>query len=1135
MKPAVLCALLFVAPAAFAAGTVHLLEKPAMNKTEIVFSYAGDLWAVSRQGGVAARLTSGPGTETEPMFSPSGDTLAFTGQYDGNTDVFTVPISGGVPKRITYHPDADRAAGWSPDGKRILFRSTRESYSRYTQLFTISPEGGLPEALPLPMAAAGAYSPDGKRMVYAPLDSGQFPTGFDTSFVSWRRYRGGRASYLWTVDLETLATDKIPRTGSNDFCPMWIGDQVYFLSDRSGPVTLYRYDPRTKQVSKLLDNPGRDIVYATAGPGGIVYEQFGAIHIYDLSTRKEHEVPITIAADLTEVRPRFENVSREIRSAGISPSGARAVFEAHGEILTAPAEHGDIRNITNSPGVMDRTPAWSPDGKSIAYFSDASGEYALHIKPQSGEGAPKSIPLAGKSAFYFNPRWSPDSKHIAFNDNQMNIWDVEIASGKLTKVDTDYSYEMTRELAWAPDSRWIAFIKSLPNRLHAVEVYSLETGRTAQVTDGMSDARHPAFDRDGQYLYFMASTNYGPTSSGLDMTSDEHEVTSSIYLAVLPDNIPSPLAPQSDEEKPGEPKPAIGNGGAPHGPGGRGGANAGAGAAAAPEAPPKPVRIDFDKLGQRILALPLPARAYQGLEAGKAGVIYILERGAGEGGRGGFGGGATLSKYDLKARKLDKLADNVSEFDLSANGEKMLLRMAGGGGRGGRGAPGAGAPAGPNYVIVSATQPVRPGEGALRLAGMEVEVDPSAEWKQMYHEVWRIERSYFYDPNLHGVDAAAAEKEYEPYLDSLGSRADLNYIFQSMLSEMTVGHLRGGGGNIPQARTVPGGLLGADYEIANGRYRFKKIYTGESWNPELQGPLAAPGLNVAAGDYLLAVNGRELNGSDDVQRLLENTAGKQTTLRIGRDPSGANSREITVVPVASEAQLRHQDWIEANRRKVTELSGGKLAYVYLPDTANGGLTNFNRYYFAQVDKDGAIIDERFNSGGQAADYIINAMNRPLEGWWSPRYGAIYRTPAAAILGPKVMIINEFAGSGGDMMPWMFHSTKTGILVGKRTWGGLVGISQYPTLMDGGNVTSPNFGFFNPEGHWDVENKGVTPDVEVDLDPKLVREGHDPQLERAVAVALDQLKEHPVPEPHRPAYPNYHDLGRRTAAAGGGAQ
>ena len=1111
-----------------AAGTLHLLQKPAMNKTGIVFSYAGDLWSVSRQGGVATRLTAGTGSETGASFSPDGNTIAFSGEYDGNTDVFTVPATGGVPKRMTYHPDADRVVGWTPDGKRILFRSSRESYSRYTQLFTVSTEGGLAEVLPLPMASAGSYSPDGKRMVYQPLDGGQFST--DTNnFVSWKRYRGGRASYLWIVNFADLTTQKVPRTDSNDFGAMWIGNKIYFLSDRSGPVTLFSYDPQSKKIDELIKNTGKDIINASAGPGGIVYEQFGQIHIYDLASAKEHAVPIEIAADLTEVRPHFQNVAREIRDARISPTGVRAVMEAHGEILTAPAEKGDIRNLTNTPGVMERTPVWSPDGRSIAYFSDESGDYALHIKPQSGDGETRKIPLTAKFAYYSNPKWSPDSKHIAFDDNQLSLWDVEVAAGKVTKVDTDYVSEGGMDYAWAPDSKWIAYAKSLPNRLRAISIYSLDSGQSKQVTDGMSDARQPAFDRDSQYLYFTASTNYGPTASGLDMTSDEHEVTSSVYLMVLADNVASPLGPESDEEKPGaEGTPATAAEGTGDS-GGRGG-RAGRGANAAANTPPKPVRIDFDKLNQRIIALPIPARPYTFLATGRAGMLYIMESAAGGGGRGQGGGGATLSKYDLKARKLEKLADGVGSFDLSANGDKMLLRMGGGaGGRGGRG--GATATAGPQYVIVSAAAPVKAGEGALKLADVEVNVDPIAEWKQMYHEVWRIERSYFYDPNLHGVNVADAEKEYEKYLDSLGSRADLNYIIHDMISDMTVGHLRGGGGNIPAARAVPGGLLGADYEIANGRYRFKKIYTGESWNPQSQAPLAAPGLNVSAGDYLLAVDGQNLTDKDDVSRLLENTAGKHVSLKIGSDPSGANSREITVIPSASETQLRNLAWIEGNRRKVDELSGGKLAYVYMPDTAQGGLTAFTRYYFAQSDKQGAIIDDRFNSGGQVADYVIEVMTRPLQGFWSPRYGAIYRTPAAAIFGPKVMITNEFAGSGGDMMPWMFHHNKVGTLVGKRTWGGLVGVGNYPPLMDGGNVTAPSFGFFNPDGQWDVENKGITPDIEVELDPKLMHEGHDPQLERAVAVAMGQMKDHPVPVPHRPAYPNYN---RPTTPAGGSA-
>jgi len=1122
-------ALLVCSSLSTASAAIHLMQRPTMNRSEIVFSYGGDLWRVSREGGSATRLTGGTGFETEAVFSPDGKTIAFTGEYDGNIDVFTMPAAGGVPKRLTWHPAADRVAGWSPDGKRILFRSTRDSHSRYTQLYTVPVDGGPADLLPLPMACMGAYSPDGKRMVYAPLDGGQFATGF-TNFVAWRRYRGGTASYLWVVNFADLSTAKVPRTDSNDIYPMWVGDKIYFLSDRNGPMTLFRYDPQSKKVDELIRNSGEDIVSASAGPGGIVYEQIGQIHIFDIASGREHQVQVDIAGDLSEVRPRFQNVSRELRNSGISPTGVRAVFEAHGEILTVPAEKGESRNLTNTPGVMERDPAWSPDGKSVAYFSDESGEYALHIKPQNGAGETKKIPLQGKSAFYFDPKWSPDSKNVAFTDNMCNLWMVEVASGKAAKVDTDYVYTLGRSFNWSADSKWIAFERFLPNRMRAIFVYSVEGGKTTQVTDGMSDARHPAFDRDGQYLYFTASTNFGPTSSGLDMTSDEHEVNSSVYLAVLPNNIPSPLAPESDEE--GQPRPAAeGTGG-----GGRGG-RGGGGAAAQPETPPKPVRIDFDKLQQRILAMPLPARNYLSLTAGRAGIVFLMEPGtAGGGGRGFGGGGAVLTRFDLKTRKSERLAEGVASFDLSANGDKMLLRMGGGaGGRGGRGPAGA-APAGPpQYVIVPANAPVKAGEGALRIADLEVNVDPVAEWKQMYREAWRIEKSYFYDPNLHGVNTADAEKKYEKYLDALSSRADLNYLFRDMLSDITSGHLRGNGGTIPTAKTVPGGLLGADYEIVNGRYRFKKIYQGESWNPQLQAPLVQPGLDVKEGDFLLAVNGQDLQGTDDVSRLLEDTSGKPTVLKVANDASGGGAHEITVVPIASDTALRHAEWIADNRRKVDQLSGGKLAYVYLPDTAQGGLTSFNRYYFAQSDKQGAVIDERFNSGGQVADYIIEVLNRKLLAWWSPRYGALYRTPAASILGPKVMIINEMAGSGGDCMPWMFRYTKTGPLIGKRTWGGLIGVGQYPTLMDGGSVTAPSFGFFSPNGEWDVENHGVPPDVEVEQDPKLVHDGHDPQLERAVSVALEQLAKNPPPTPKRPEFPNYQRTARPASGttAGGG--
>ena len=1054
-----------------------LLQSPALSSTHIAFAYAGDLWTVPKSGGIALRLTSGIGVESQPSFSPDGKTIAFTGEYDGNVDVFTVPASGGTPKRITYHPDSDNAIGWTVDGKKIIFRSARGSVSRYTQLFTVSADGGLPTALPLPMAYSGAYSPDGKKFAYAPVGVG----GGFANFIAWKRYRGGRASYLWIADMDTLDTVKIPRTDSQDFDPMWVGDKVYFLSDRTGKASLYRYDPASKAVTDLVKNTGYDIQSAKAGPGAIVYDQFGDIHIYDVKTGKDSKIDIDVSGDMPEVRPRFTDVSTEIRSVGISATGVRAVVEAHGEILTIPAAKGDPRNLTNTPGVMERAPSWSPDGLSIAYFSDLDGNYALHVRPQSGEGEVKKYPIAKEAAYYTTPLWSPDSKNIAFRDNRLKTWLVELTSGKVTEVHEDRIQDNSADLAWSPDSKWLALAPALPNRMHALFLYSLETGKKTQVTDGLSDVRYPAFDRDGQYLYFTASTDYGTSISGLDMSSDAFSTTRSIYAVVLNSEAGSPVAPESDEEKPvAEKKPAA-----------------------------KPVvKIDLGGIQNRIVALPIPARMFSGLAAGKAGTVFLAESGAS--GRAGAGLGRTLHKFDLKTKKLDLFAAGITGYSISADGEKMLVSMT---------TPGEAGRL--NFAIVGTATAMKPGEGALKIANLLVKVDPAAEWLQMYREVWRIERAYFYDSKFHGVNTDEMEQTFTQYVKNIASRADLNFIFQEMLGEFSVGHMRGGGGAIPNPKRVPGGLLGADYEIVDGKYRFKRIYSGESWNPQLRSPLVQPGLKVQQGDFILAIQGEPLTGADDISRLLEATANKSVTLKVASDAAGTNAHDVVVVPVASETALRNLSWIEDNRRKVDQLSGGKLAYAYMPDTALGGLTSFNRYFFAQTDKQGLVLDERFNGGGQVADYVIEVLKRPLMSYWKPRYGDIYKTPAGSIQGPKVMIVNEFAGSGGDAMPWLFRQAKLGTLVGKRTWGGLVGVGQYPPLMDGGNVTAPSFGFFSPAGEWDVENRGVAPDVEVEMDPKAVAAGKDPQLEKAVSIALAELSKMTLPTPKVPKFPDYH--------------
>jgi tricorn protease len=1105
-----------------------LMQTPTLSKTHIAFSYAGDLWLVAREGGEARLLTSGEGTKTDPVFSPDGSMIAFSGDYDGNVDVYVMPSEGGVPRRLTHHPAVDEVVGWSPDGKSVLFRSTRNSYSRFNRLFTASLQGGLPHELPLPTAEFGAFSPDGKHIAYVPVDNNR-----RLSAIGWKRYRGGKASRVWIANLADLNLDQVPRETSNDGNPMWMGGKVYFLSDRNGPFTLYSYDPKDKKVEQALASNGADIKSASAGPGAIVYEQFGSLNLFDPATGRSKAVAVTVPSDLPNVRPHFKKADNEIASATLSPSGARAVFEAHGEVLTAPAEKGDIRNLTNTPGVMERDPSWSPDGKWIAYFSDESGEYQLCLKNADGMGEAKKISLATPASFYYEPIWSPDSKKIVFSDKRLNLWYIDLAKGTPVKIDTDTYDAPQRTLnpVWSPDSRWVAYSKTLTSHMHAIFAYSLEQAKSLQLTDGLSDARFPAFDQKGQYLYFTASTDVGPTTGWLDLSSINRPITRSAYLMVLRKDQPSPLAPESDEEKTAaddtkqdadksakaEDKPEQEPGSTEEK------AKAqDARAARSVKNEGVVVRIDAENISQRIVAMPIPPRDYSKLVAGKAGTIFLVE----DSQRPGPDQLNTLWRFDLTSRKPEKLMEGANDFTVSFDGKKMLYSK---GRRENR-----------KWFISSATAPAR-GEGGaaagkpetpMALAKMEVRVDPRAEWKQEYNEVWRIERDFFYDPNLHGLDLAATSKHYEPYLENVGSRIDFSYLLAEMLGELTVGHMYIRTPPEPPNEQGKVGLLGAEYTVENGRYRFSKIYQGENWNPQLRAPLTQPGVNVQEGEYLLAVNGRELRGTDEIFELFEGTADKSTVLKVGPSADGKGAHNVTVVPIENEAALRNRAWIESNLQKVDKLSGGKLAYVYLPDTGFGGYTSFNRYFFAQVGREGAVIDERFNGGGSAADYVIDYLRRPLQNYWLTREGHDFTTPVGAIFGPKAMIINMYAGSGGDALPWYFRDAKLGPLVGTRTWGGLVGIYDYPALMDGGGVTAPRVAFYNRTGDWDVENHGVAPDYDIEITPKDWASGHDPQLEKAVALVMDALKKNPLPVAKRPAFPNYHNQPEEGVPAAG---
>ena len=1091
---AVVSLVLFTCSLASAQGEKPLLmQDPTLNANHIVFAYGGEIWSVSRDGGTAVQLTNGPGQKSHPHFSPDGQWIAFTGQYDGNFNVYVMPAEGGQPRQLTFGPGPDTAAGWTPDGKSVLFCSSLKSYSpRFEQLYTIPLAGGLEKEVPLPMGYEGSYSADGTRLAYTPLPRELFFIGAPLMHAFWAHYHGGLAPQVWIADLSDSSVIKVPHENASDFNPIWVGNKIYFLSARTEPITLYAYDTGSKNVSRVIDNHGMEIMSASAGPGAIVYEQFGSLHLYDLANGQEREVRVNIRGDFPELRTHFEKVADHVLNAEISPTGARAVFEAHGEILTVPAEKGDARNITNSPAVADRWPAWSPDGKWIAYFSDASGEYALHLKNQDGMGEARSISLGNPPSYFFAPVWSPDSKKIAYTDKRLNLWYVDLDSPKPVTVDTDTYFAFVPAInpAWSPDSKWIAYTKLIPNFMRAVFVYSLETGKATQITDGLSDAEYAAFDKSGKYMYFTASTNSGPTEFPLDMSSDARSVTRSAYLAVLQKDVPSPLRPESDEEKVAPPaKPSSPEKQQP-----------------AKEEKPKEsastnIRIDLEGIGQRIVALPLPPANYSGLSAGKQGEVFLQQAGS-EGGP--FGGGpVTLLKFTLADRKGAPLASGIEDFRLSSNGEKFLYRQ------------------GDKWGIASTAAPVKPGEGMLNVDELQVLVHPREEWNQMYHEAWRIERDYLYASNYHGLDIDATEKQYGAYLPGIVSREDLNYLFREMLGKLSIGHMFIEGGDIPKVPPLPVGLLGADYTIENGRYRFAKVYNGENWNPDLRAPLTEPGVNVKTGEYLLAVNGRELLDRDNIYSFFLNAAGHQVVLTVGPNPDSSNSQQVTVVPIESEISLRHRDWIAGNIRKVEQLSADRVAYVYLPDTATGGFTSFNRYFFAQVGKKGVIVDDRFNSGGQAADYIIGYLQRKLWNYWYTPNGAVMPEPGGAIFGPKVMLINQYAGSGGDLIPWFFHHLDMGPLVGVRTWGGEVGITGYPPLIDGGSVTAPNLAFFTTDGHWGIENEGVPPDVEVEMDPKLWREGHDPQLEKSVQLTLQGLADHPLSKPKIPPFPDYY--------------
>jgi tricorn protease len=1091
------------------AQTLHLFRSPSVSETQIAFLYADDVWTVSKDGGIARRLTSTANVDAGPYFSPDGRTIAYSARVGGVPSVYTIPAEGGMAKRITFHPSGDFIVGWTTDGRDLLATSMSDAVRTYFELYRIHADGsGLPERVPLPSVFDASMSPDGTHLAYNPWLQWE---------PAWKRYHGGQTQPVWIVDLKTLDLVKVPRENSNDTHPVWIGDAVYFLSDRNGPVTLFCYDLKTKAVKQLVENRGLDLKTLNGRGSSLVYEQFGVIHLYDIASGADHVVNITTDGDLPALEPHLTKIQRdEIQNAAISPTGVRAVLEAHGDIFTVPADKGDVRNLTDTSNAAEREPSWSPDGKRVAYFSDASGEYELYLRDQDGLSAPKIINVGADEkdgpTYYYSPRWSPDSKRILFSDKRLNLWYVDVDGGKPVKVDADLREGFGPagfSASFSPDAKWILYARSLPNIENAAFLYSIESGKSTQITDGMSNVTNPVFDASGKYIFFTASTDIGPAIDGFGLGSLDRTTTASVYVAVLSKDLPSPIPPESGDEmskadaekKADADKPAEKADDAKKYNDKKEDA----------KAKPLPVvKIDLDGIQQRILALPIPARNYTEMVAGKPGILLIGESGTDAANPSNEEGPPVLRsvwRFDLEKRKAEDVLHGAVHLTTSFDGEKLLYKKDDG-------------------WFIAPISELNPGGAdgtpgkALHLGGMEAKIDPRAEWKQMYRETWRIEREFFYDPNFHGLDLKKIYAKYEPYVDGLSSRSDLTYLQTEMTGELSVGHMFVNGPHTPDSSPKTG-LLGANYAIDHDRYKFTHIVSGGNWNPTLYSPLTQPGVNVHEGDYLLAVNGVPLHATDNLYAAFEGLAGKQTTITVGANADGSGSHTALVVPTASEWAMREQEWIEGNIRKVDALSNGQVAYVYMPNTGGSGFDSFVRYFFAQVEKKAVIIDDRYNQGGDIADYVIDVLKRTPMLAYESRQGLKTTEPTGAIFGPKAMLINQNAGSGGDALPWLFRNAKLGPLVGVRTWGGLVGIGGYPPLLDGGSITAPRTALYGLHGEFEVENHGIAPDIEVEDDPKSVAGGHDPQLERAVQVVLEDLKAHPIAPIAAPPYPNYH--------------
>ncbi len=1059
-----------------------LMRFPDVHGETIVFVYGEDIWSVPVSGGVATRLTIHDGAERFPKFSADGEWIAFTGEYDGNTDVFVMSVHGGDITRVTYHPTYDEVVGWHPTTNKILFASRRNSFSRFMRLYLVNPDGTGLEELIMHEAVQGSYSPDGSKIAYN-RESREFRT--------WKRYKGGDAQGIHLFDFAKSEDSKLTDFEGTDRIPMWIGDKIYFTSDRDRVLNIYSYDTNTAEVTQITRHKEYDVRRPSKGGDNIVYELGGSLWLLDTTTGDASEISVKILTDAPELRSYLKTVDNYVTGFDCSPSGKRAVVTARGEVFAVPLKDGPTRNLTRDAGARDKNAVWSPDGKKIAYISDKAGECDIYTVDPKGNDEPVKL-TRFKDGYRHTLRWSPDSKKIAFADQTLRCNYIDVESKKVVEVDKadfeniDVSLDLKpiHDFAWSPDSRYIAYSKMDEDLVVKVYVYSLDTGNIHCVSSGLFNDFGPVFTKDGKHLLFVSNRRFDPTLCDFEWEMVYKNVAGVYSVTLEKDG--APLLPfESDEEAVEDDGDSDENDKDKED----------------DENGDVKVVIDFDGIANRIENLPVSRGNFRYLDATDDAIFY-LNKDQGDFNRFEYRSHRPMDLYrfSFEDREEETVIKAIDGYRLSTDGTKVVYKQ------------------GNSIGIIDASATDSSGE-ALVLSDMKMDFDPLAEWTQIFNEAWRLERDFYYDPKMHGLDWNAMKEKYGSLLPFASCRQDVQFIIGELIGELNTSHTYVWGGDRQRrAERVAIGMLGVDWDVdsKNNRYRFEKIYSVTDWTREILPPLARPGVRVEEGDYLLRVNGREVTTDRNIYSYFQDLAGKQVTLLVNDKPSEKGAREYTVEPLRGEFTLRYLDWVEHNRKVCEEASNGEIGYIHLPDTYLGSTREFPKYFYSQLRKKGIVVDGRFNGGGLDPDIFLQRLDKPILAYWTRRYSHDQTNPATATRAHLVCLTNRQAGSGGDMLPMEFQMKKMGPVIGTRTWGGLVGVSMFIPMIDGGGLTAPDYRIYDPEGNWIVENTGITPDIVIDLDPAEMARGYDAQLMKGIEVLLKQIKEDPLVWPkHEP--------------------